>query len=107
MICTTAMKRDISLNPTGHEEIKLQNSAIPLLEYAHDKVLMAESQDGVKRLCERLNDAAKKSTFFRCIPKPTLLDANLPIKSSSHLKWTEKLEKFEKSEQKVGCFASI
>lgn len=43
-----------------HEGIKLQNSAIPLLAYADDIVLMDESQVGVKRLCERLNDAAQK-----------------------------------------------
>jgi len=43
-----------------HEGIKLRNSTIPLLVYADDIVLMDESQDGVKRLCERLNDAAQK-----------------------------------------------
>lgn len=42
------------------EGIKLWNSAIPLLAYENDIVLMDESQAGVKRLCERLNDAAQK-----------------------------------------------
>ena len=43
-----------------HEGIKLWNTTIPLLAYAGDIVLMDESQDGVKRLCERLNDAVQK-----------------------------------------------
>jgi len=43
-----------------HKRIKLPNSAIPLLAYADDIVLIDESQDGRKRLCERVNDAAQK-----------------------------------------------
>jgi len=43
-----------------HEGIKLRNSTILLLAYADDMVLMDESQGGVKRLCDRLNDAAQK-----------------------------------------------
>ncbi|KAE9539532.1 hypothetical protein AGLY_004784 [Aphis glycines] len=43
-----------------HEGIKLRNSTIPLLAYADDIVLMDESQDGVKRLCGRLINAAQK-----------------------------------------------
>jgi len=50
--------REMKIKP--HEGIKLQNSAIPLLAYADEIVLMDESQVGVKRLCERLNDAAQK-----------------------------------------------
>lgn len=43
-----------------YEGIKLRNSAIPLLAYAYDIVMMDESQDLVKWLCEKLNDAAQK-----------------------------------------------
>jgi len=50
--------REMKIDP--HEGIKLRNSTIPLLEYADDIVLMDESQDGVKRLCDRLNDATLK-----------------------------------------------
>jgi sorting nexin-29 len=50
--------REMKIEP--HEGIKLRDSNIPLLAYADDVVLMDESQDGVKWLCDRLNDAAQK-----------------------------------------------
>lgn len=50
--------REIKIEP--HEGIKLRNSAIPLLAFSNDIVLMDESQNGVKRLRERLNDTAQK-----------------------------------------------
>ena len=50
--------REMKIKP--HKGIKLRNSTIPLFAYADDIVLMDESQNGVKRLCERLNDAIQK-----------------------------------------------
>jgi hypothetical protein len=50
--------REMKIEP--QKGIKLRNSTIPLLAYADDIILMDESQDGVKRLCGRLNDAAQK-----------------------------------------------
>ena len=43
-----------------YEGIKLQNSAIPLLIYVDDVVLMDESQDGIQQLFERFNNTAQK-----------------------------------------------
>lgn len=50
--------REMRIEPL--KGIKLQDSAIPFLAYADDLVLMNESQDAVKRLFERLNDATQK-----------------------------------------------
>jgi hypothetical protein len=50
--------REMKIEP--REGIKLRDSNIPLLAYVDDVVLMDESQDGVKWLCDRLNDAAQK-----------------------------------------------
>lgn len=50
--------REMKIEP--HEGIKLRYSAIPVLAYSDDIVLMDESQDGVKRLCEITNDSAQK-----------------------------------------------
>ncbi|KAL4107860.1 hypothetical protein QTP88_018142 [Uroleucon formosanum] len=55
------MKSDpVTVKSGLRQGIKLRNSAIPLLAFSNDIVLMDESQNGVKRLRERLNDTAQK-----------------------------------------------
>lgn len=53
--------REINIGP--QEEVSLQGSLMALLAYADDMVFMDKSQDGLRTLFGRLDEAAKKVGF--------------------------------------------